>query len=200
MSFPGARLVRLHSGARLIRPPQQVLRARVPLARYLSVTVARTADKKEPQEGPEAPSDAPPEPNSFTSSTSEAAAAANEAPLPYLSRPLGVDKRPTSASKTWGERHAEWFDRDVRLEKRKAIVKDAARGYFHDFHEIRSHGGKTWRAPSTMIRHDKALYFPDIEGTCLADRSKKHTADLVFGRVSIVAIMTSRVSEVRRHG
>ena len=49
-----------------------------------------------------------------------------------------------------------------------------------------------------MIRHDKALYFPDIEGTCLADRSKKHTADLVFGRVSIVAIMTSRVSEVRR--
>ncbi|WFD15023.1 Mitochondrial ATPase complex subunit atp10 [Malassezia arunalokei] len=129
------------------------------------------------------------------SSVSEAATEANAKPLPFLSQPLGITKRPTSEKPSWTERHAEWFDRDVRLEKRRLIIKDATRGYFHDFHEIRSHGGKTWRSPQTMIRADKARYFPDIQGTCLADKSKKHTADMLFGHVSIVAIVTSRVSE-----
>lgn len=41
----------------------------------------------------------------------------------------------------------------------------------------------------------KSLFFPDIQGTCLADRSKKHTADMLFGKVSIVAMLTSKVSE-----
>ena len=40
-------------------------------------------------------------------------------------------------------------------------IKDATRGYFHDFHEIRSHGGKTWRSPQTMIRADVCTYTHD---------------------------------------
>ena len=47
----------------------------------------------------------------------------------------------------------------------------------------------------TRLTPQKARYFPDIQGTCLADKSKKHTADMLFGHVSIVAIVTSRVSE-----
>lgn len=41
----------------------------------------------------------------------------------------------------------------------------------------------------------KSLFFPDIRGTCLADRTQKHTADMLFGKVSIIAILTSKVSE-----
>ncbi|WFD33798.1 U3 snoRNP protein [Malassezia cuniculi] len=132
---------------------------------------------------------------SFTQSTSEAAAAANAQPLPYLTHPLGVDKRPTSKKLTFAERHPEWFDRDARMEDRRKIVKEATRGYFHDFHAMRAHGGKTWRAPSTMIRQDRALYFPDIKGTALSDSSTKHTTDLFHEKVSIVSILTSKVSE-----
>lgn len=74
-------------------------------------------------------------------------------------------------------------------------VKEATRGYFHDFHAIRSHGGKTWRAPSTMIRQDRALYFPGIQGTSLADKQKTSTADLLYGKVSVVCFLTSQMSE-----
>lgn len=58
---------------------------------------------------------------SYTSSVSEAAAEGNEKPLPFLSKPLGVSKRPTPERLSWGERHAEWFDRDARLEKRRLM-------------------------------------------------------------------------------
>ncbi|WFD19487.1 Mitochondrial ATPase complex subunit atp10 [Malassezia caprae] len=179
--------------------------ARLPLVRRVLRTQALGAvrllstenDKSartETGQAPQTQSSQRPDPP-FTSSVSEAAAAANAEPLPFLSQPLGVPKRPTSESPSWGEKHAEWFNRDARLAKRRMIIKEATRGYFHDFHEIRSHGGKTWRSPNTMIRADKSLYFPDIAGTCLADKSKKHTADMLYDRVSIVTMLTSKVSE-----
>ncbi|WFD30303.1 Mitochondrial ATPase complex subunit atp10 [Malassezia sp. CBS 17886] len=121
-----------------------------------------SAEKRTQNPPAEDSAPAKPEP-SFTTSTSEAASAANAQPLPYLSRALGVERRPTSETASWGERHPEWFDRDARLRKRKQL----------------------W----------KSLYFPDVKGTCLADRSTKHTSDMFPGRVSIVAILTSKVSE-----
>lgn len=33
-------------------------------------------------------------------------------------------------------------------------VKEASTGYFHDLHMTRFHGGKTWMAPSVLIRED----------------------------------------------
>ncbi|PWN48019.1 hypothetical protein IE53DRAFT_412630 [Violaceomyces palustris] len=119
----------------------------------------------------------------------------NKLPLPFLSIPLGVRNKPNSSKKTWAQKKAELLDQERRMQKRKIIVKEATRGYFHDFHAIRSHGGKTWRSPSTLIREDKALYFPDIQGTCLADRSTKHTSDMFQGKVSVVCILNSRISE-----
>lgn len=103
-------------------------------------------------------------------------------------------------------------------------VKEATQGYFHDFHEIRregGHGGKSWIAPPVLIRQDvrplrdwhaaglsadgtficslqKALYFPNIQGTSMASRKTTHTTDLFKGRVSVVAVLTARVSEVSR--
>lgn len=53
----------------------------------------------------------------------------------------------------------------------------------------------TFESLCVYLPHQKALFFPDVMGTCLADRSKKHTADMLFGKVSVVAIMTTKVSE-----
>ncbi|KAJ9125214.1 hypothetical protein QFC22_000168 [Naganishia vaughanmartiniae] len=119
-------------------------------------------------------------------------------PLPILPRPLGVQDPPSTASKTWQEKKDELLDRDRHLAKRKALVKEATQGYFHDFHEIRregGHGGKSWTAPPVLIRQDKALYFPNIQGTSLASRKTTHTTDLFKGRISIVTVLTARVSE-----
>ena len=148
---------------------------RIQKKRVYSSTKRETSDEKDERESKPMPF-GPPQPSSYTDSVSGAAAEANTRPLPFLSVPLGVSKRPTSDRPTWSERHAEWFDRDVRLEKRRLMyvyhlstllqscvqsvsltrssIKEATRGYFHDFHEIRSHGGKTWRSPPTMIRPD----------------------------------------------
>ncbi|KAJ9108867.1 hypothetical protein QFC21_000187 [Naganishia friedmannii] len=105
---------------------------------------------------------------------------------------------PSTASKTWQEKKDELLDRDRHLAKRKALVKEATQGYFHDFHEIRregGHGGKSWTAPPVLIRQDKALYFPNIQGTSLASRKTTHTTDLFKGRISVVTVLTARVSE-----
>lgn len=104
----------------------------------------------------------PPDPSAkplpFDQSTSAAAALADQQPLPFLSIPLGVRAPPkamtgNAANKMRGEMDVTRFT-EKRMQKRKLIVQEATRGYFHDFHAIRSHGGKTWRSPNTLIRED----------------------------------------------
>lgn len=100
----------------------------------------------------------PPTEPSFTSSLSKTAAEANLKPLPFLSTPLGVKSPPPKGGKlSWTERRDNYFDPESRGERRKAIVKEATRGYFHDFHGLRSHGGKTWRSAKTLIREEVSL-------------------------------------------
>lgn len=81
------------------------------------------------------------------------------------------------------------------MASRRAIVKEATRGYFHDFHAIKSHGGKTWRAANTMIKEDRAMWFTRIEGTRLSDKAKVNTVDVFHNKVSIVAVLNSKISE-----
>lgn len=142
------------------------------------------------------PSTSPPEPK-FSTSQSKFAAEQDKLPLPWLDRPLGVATKPSKfkIQATRQERAQAYID-GGRDEERKRIVKSATQGYFHDFHSLRSHGGKTWRAPSTLIRSDRALYFPEIEGTCLADRQRTSTTTLLEGKVSVVALLNSKISEV----
>ncbi|PWN39434.1 hypothetical protein IE81DRAFT_294858 [Ceraceosorus guamensis] len=131
----------------------------------------------------------------FGDSVSRKAAEADKQPLPFLATALGVLKKPSTVPLTREEKRERFVDQDRRMAKRRAIVKEATRGYFNDFHATRSHGGKTWRAPGTMIRHDRSLYFPSISGTCLADRSTKSTTDMLQGKVSIVSLISSTISE-----
>lgn len=86
-----------------------------------SAACVRAYSAQKPRDDDEKAAFGAPEPPAYTSSVSEAASEANAKPLPFLSQALGVSKRPTSESPTWTERHAEWFDRDVRLEKRRLM-------------------------------------------------------------------------------
>ncbi|KAI0642756.1 ATP10 protein-domain-containing protein [Trametes meyenii] len=120
-----------------------------------------------------------------------------DAPLPLLPKPLGVRSRPKAKVKSWDDTKEKFLDQDKRLEERTHLAREATRGYFTDLNATRRHGGKTWIAPKVMIREDKALYFPDIFGTPLVGKDKVHTTSLLAGKVSVVTLLTTRISELQ---
>ncbi|KAF9262298.1 hypothetical protein L218DRAFT_960433 [Marasmius fiardii PR-910] len=117
--------------------------------------------------------------------------------LPYLGRPLGVTERPSTERQSRLQRIKQILSDDETIAKeRKHLVKEVAtKGYFHDLQKTRKHGGKTWIAPKVLIREDKALYLPDISGKCLADSSEKHTTTMCFGRITLLSLLSTRISE-----
>lgn len=121
-------------------------------------------------------------------------------PLSLLQRPLGVRDRPQSHTKTWEDTRKELMDEETRLKQRDHLLKEATKGYFTDLNATRRHGGKTWIAPNVMIREDKALYFPNISGSRLDTRAKTHTTDMCKGRISVIAILSTRMSEIHVKG
>ncbi|EPQ52136.1 hypothetical protein GLOTRDRAFT_140565 [Gloeophyllum trabeum ATCC 11539] len=112
-----------------------------------------------------------------------------------LQRPLGVKERPSTFVKTWGEKQMELIDPEKRRAQRDHLIKEVGKGYFADLNRTRKFGGKTWIAPPTAIREDKALYFPDIAGTPLDKNTKVHTTDLLRGKISVVGILTTQISD-----
>ncbi|GJE94841.1 ATPase assembly factor ATP10 [Phanerochaete sordida] len=119
---------------------------------------------------------------------------AADAGLPFLPRPLGVRERPTTVHATWRE---EMMDQDVRQARKEALIKEATKGYFADLAATKRHGGKTWIAPPVLIREEKSLYFPDVAGTPLSGGGKVHTTDLLLGKVSVITVLSSKISELQ---
>ncbi|KAH7910272.1 ATPase assembly factor ATP10 [Hygrophoropsis aurantiaca] len=124
----------------------------------------------------------------------------DEIPLPLLQRPLGVQDKPKASIKTWADTKEELMDQKTRLEQRKSLVKEATKGYFTDLNATRRHGGKTWIAPTAMIREDKALYFPNVVGSALDTKQKRHTTDICQGRISVISMLNTRMSEIHVNG
>jgi len=118
-------------------------------------------------------------------------------PLPILQKPLGVKERPTTLAKTWEERKADLLNQEKRLEQRRHLMREATRGYFHDLNATRKYGGKTWIAPSKMIRQEAALYFPDIVGKTLDKGNPVHTTHLCQGKISVISMLSTKISEVQ---
>ncbi|KAF8644894.1 hypothetical protein AX16_008178 [Volvariella volvacea WC 439] len=116
--------------------------------------------------------------------------------VPPLDRPLGVRERPTTIVKSRTERIKELMDTEARMEQRRHLIKEASKGYFHDMHQTRKHGGKTWIAPKVLIREDRSLYLPNITGKSLNEGITKSTTTMCFGRVSVIAMLGTKVSEV----
>lgn len=92
-------------------------------------------------------------------------------------------------------------------------IKEAGKGYFHDMNMTRRNGGKTWIAPKVLIREDvsalflynipqlnvmcqKALFLPNIVGRSLDDGTKKDTTTMCFGRITVLAMLGTQISEV----
>ncbi|KLO09002.1 hypothetical protein SCHPADRAFT_834571 [Schizopora paradoxa] len=111
--------------------------------------------------------------------------------LPFLQRPLGVDEPPSTYKKSWKERTEELMDQDVRLARRRHIVKEATKGYYADFSATKKFGGKTWVAPKTLIREDHAKYFPNVSGVPLNSKDAVNTANLCQDRISLVAMLST---------
>ncbi|KAI9458665.1 ATPase assembly factor ATP10 [Lactarius psammicola] len=127
----------------------------------------------------------------------ETGSASEDAPaIPQLCRPLGVPDVPTTKVKTLSERSDDFLNQEKQLEKRRHLVKEASTGYFYDLHMVRVHGGKTWMAPKVLIREDKALYFPNIVGNRLDSGVKAHTTHMCAGKVSVVAMLSTKISEL----
>jgi ATPase complex subunit ATP10 len=141
--------------------------------------------------------------------------------VPPLSRPPGVTLRPSSAPLTWQRKKELMLDQERHKAKRKALMKEARQGYFHDYNLARKgNGGKLWVAPPVLIRDDvsvatlfmaaiaaevlptdtqRALYFPDIKGKSL-NGVETHTTDLFAGNISLVSILNTRISEEHAQG
>jgi ATPase complex subunit ATP10 len=92
------------------------------------------------------------------------------------------------------------MDQDTRMAHRRHLIKEASKGYFNDLNATRRNGGKTWVAPSVMIREDKALYFPNVTGVNLDQSEKRDTAVMCSGRVSVIAMLSTAMSEVHAKG
>ncbi|KAI3613157.1 f1f0 atp synthase assembly protein atp10 [Moniliophthora roreri] len=118
--------------------------------------------------------------------------------LPYLSRPLGVRERPTTARKSQLQNIRESLtDEETIGRERKHLVKEGfTKGYFHDLNATRRHGGKTWIAPKVLIREDRALYLPEIAGKCLEDSSMKHTTTMCLGKITLLSLLSTKISEL----
>lgn len=95
-------------------------------------------------------------------------------------------------------------------------IKEIGRGYYYDMNMTRKHGGKTWIAPQSLIREDvgydsgkqqggayrldqKALYFPNVKGKSLGSGQEKDTTIMCFGRITVLSMLGTRMSEVRLH-
>ncbi|KAF9482291.1 F1F0 ATP synthase assembly protein Atp10, partial [Pholiota conissans] len=113
-----------------------------------------------------------------------------------LERPLGVRQRPTTIVRSRTERMKDLLDQEARMAQRRHLIKEAGKGYFHDMNMTRRNGGKTWIAPNVLIREDKALYFPNVNGQCLEDGTQKDTTPMCFGRISLIAMLGSEISQV----
>ncbi|KAH8829027.1 ATPase assembly factor ATP10 [Flagelloscypha sp. PMI_526] len=116
--------------------------------------------------------------------------------LPQLPRPLGVHTTPSIHANTTSFETLVKDDK-TRLAQRQFLEKELlTKPYFGDLNDTRFLEGKTWLAPQVNIREDKALYFPNISGKSLDKGTTKHTTTLCFGKISVISMLSTRISEI----
>lgn len=59
------------------------------------------------------------------------------------------------------------------------------------------HRGKSFLSPPTLFKADKALFFPNLIGRTLAERSPQDTTAVLEGRVSVVAVFSTAWAEAQ---
>jgi len=70
------------------------------------------------------------------------------------------------------------------------------KGHFSELRAMtRKHGGKTYIAPTSLIREEHALYFPKVVGVRLSDRAETSTAAICDNRISLVTVVSTNLAE-----
>jgi ATPase complex subunit ATP10 len=68
--------------------------------------------------------------------------------------------------------------------------------YFRDFSRMsKEFKGKSWFAPTSIFRADKALYFPNLMGRTLTTSERVNTTNTLVGRISVVSVFSSTWAE-----
>lgn len=72
--------------------------------------------------------------------------------------------------------------------------------YFRDWTNMQYSQGKTFVAPRTLLRAQKALYFPNLRGYTLADsRGTSDTTAVLAGKISVVSVHSNTWAEQQTH-
>lgn len=83
------------------------------------------------------------------------------------------------------------------LEKRKDLVEKWGTNYFRDFKNIRKYrSGKTFMANPRIFKKEAALYFPNLHGETLAEKSAD-TTPVLQGKISVVNVYSSQWGEAQ---
>lgn len=139
---------------------------------------------------------------------------------PHLARPIGLLHPPRAGqntgvdTRTWTQRREDFGDWDKHLAKRADLLvpplplslppqtnsprrtRQFSKSYFADFSSISArHKGKSFLSPRSLFKADKALFFPNLVGRTLADRSRQDTTTVLEGRVSVVAVFSTAWAE-----
>ena len=81
------------------------------------------------------------------------------------------------------------------MAKVKVRTQAVSKPYFREWTSMSAqHKGKTFLAPRSLFKADKALYFPNLRGYTLADRWKadRDTTDVLRGRLSVVVLYSGQ--------
>lgn len=74
-------------------------------------------------------------------------------------------------------------------------TKQVSTPYFREWTNLQYAKGKTFLAPSSLLRREKALYFPNLHGQTLSSRSPLPTAPLLHGHISIISLFSGTWAE-----
>ncbi|KAI9800056.1 MAG: hypothetical protein M1825_004238 [Sarcosagium campestre] len=101
----------------------------------------------------------------------------------------GIDLRP------WRQRRDDFFNYDKHLERRKELTAQMAKPYFREWKQMQQEEGKSFIAPRTLFRRERAQYFANLHGRTLESPVAADTTPVLQAHVSIVSVFSGTWAE-----
>ncbi|KAM3073091.1 Mitochondrial ATPase complex subunit atp10 [Clarireedia jacksonii] len=191
--------------------PTKMIAARIPLrnaTRGLSPTTClfcqwrsftttyRRLDDKESKSAPAKPSVLDEAPRSYGKKVVEFK------PRP-LDRAIGLPNPPRPGEntgidlRTWRERRDDFVNYDKHLAKRERLTAAISKPYYRDWSNMKFSKGKSFLAPPSLFKAERALYFPNMYGKTLVKKANRYadTTPVLMGKISVVSVFSSAWGE-----